>query len=281
MNVERAINRYVYSYAPQLRDLIARRVLLRESRRQSALAVDWGIQQKANWHDIGNSMRSSTVYILGNGPSINQLDEGDFDAFLHHFTIGLNWRAAHHWFMPDIVTLELNTSTLWYPLVDKINSTRPRLVLSAQHLPQVSETTLDQVPIEIADRVRYCTVLPMTGQTPSAYAQSIRDFVRFGSEDGCSTGPSRTSLERIIVSAAIMGAKDIVLVGIDLEGPLFYKPGAEKLAHRTAEGRNFRNNVALRIPILQATLQRLLGVNLWLHAPVGRLRQVLQVHANK
>lgn len=271
----------VYTLVPAARRRVFEQVAEQVTTAHDKLATQWGVPQPAEWASVAQQHDVSTTFILASGSSINDYSEAMFERVRTGWSVAINCWCAHHTHVPNVLMVE---SLLQAEEVAHLEpSCRPSTLLVTRFPAHRRVTTkqLDSVPGGLPNIFRHYVALPMLGLTPSSYADYIVNLLDLRERLPHVLGPNRTSLERAVVIAALAGAREIVLCGVDLRGPHFWgsEPSDALKRHGTDHRKSFRRSVARRIPVLAAVLNSRLGTIVTLGMKRGPLAEVLPLHA--
>jgi len=207
-----------------------------------------------------NSLRNLTIntkkrlFILGTGSSIDAITEDQFKIMKlnNALTIGLNgW--VYHKFIPDIYSLEFDTSGK-SPEADRMIE---RAIILCSSLPKEKPIIFLKMKLGLSKIKKYAfnrckniylySHLRLDNSSPKKYYKSLLFLIgllkkskkTFLSNFLLGSG---SSLERILSYGIISGFKEIIILGVDLEGPHFYDKSiiSKQFIHKTND-RKFRD----------------------------------------
>ena len=212
------------------RRLVNREAAYLRDRPDSAGAMGW---DRRRLSDIFERHERRAFFVLGNGGSVNDLDERQFEFIKQHFSVGLNAWPLHP-FVPDAYAFEL------YEGLGR-DETEFELLVGLAHkkaVPAGREILLLRPrPSSFGRLERLCASLPglrftMYGRANLATRSARRlDLVLKQSLAFLSSAASRSeividngsSVVRMVSLALLQGFKTIVLVGVDLnDGGYFW-----------------------------------------------------------
>ena len=261
---------------PRIFRHVAERVIPAHNR----LAGQWGVRQHAEWASLARQHDVSTTFVLGSGSSINEYSASMFENIRSGWSVAINSWSEHHPFVPDALLIESLID--WEGLARLEPTALPSSIFVTRfaafgHYPT---NGLDSVPEGLREISKHYVALPMIGFTPSSYADYIANLLPLTDSFPHVVGPNRTSIERAVVLAALSGAREVVLCGVDLHGPHFWetKTISALKRHGTDNGNSFRRSVSRRLPVLAAVLKSRLGTTVTLGLERGPLAGVLPVH---
>jgi len=287
------IARMTYTHFPvpwsrrMIHDIFARR----EVHRQTRNAAEWGVEQSANWHEMGLTLTEPrTAFLLGSGDSINTLECDKFGIISEHYSMALNLWSVFHNFVPNAVALEASDAAPLESLLAISASKKMPTILMTGYKPSAANPVLPsshglpQVPKLLKSHVFHYSSMPLLGDTPDAYRSHIKYLLSIAVKSPGLAGPKTSSLERMVFALAVMGAKEIVLCGFDLAGNYFWETKGEAAEadtklHPTASGTRFRTNVLMRLPVLGDVLQEALEVELRVGHATGLLADILPTYS--
>ena len=273
----------VYTLFPLARQTVFGQVAQRVIPAHEERALKWGVLHRADWSAMAQQHDVATTFILGSGYSIKEYSNTMFAQIRSGWSIALNAWREHHAFRPDVLMIETFDRCQWRLLAQDAPSSNPFTILTTRFgsIHGSPTPTLSRVPDSLSNVVRGYVALPMLGLSPSSYASYMSHLLELADCYPHVAGPNRTSVERAVVIAALAGAQEVVLCGIDLSGPPFWdsSPAADRRPHGTDGGRAFRQSVARRIPVLAEVLNSRLGTTVTLGLEFGPLAGVLPLHA--
>jgi hypothetical protein len=189
-----------------------------------------GALQTVDDLDIAARKRSSTVFILGSGSSVNALTEADWAVIGGHDSIGFNYWLIHG-FVPTFYFVELGTASA--------EEDRYIVHLLSRRLPDLTDMPIiveskcwlrtDGVAIRPPSQLRSHLFFyaPYYLRTTSAdvvawVLHRCHSLWRHGSGDLQAMVHHRASLGAVILFAFLAGYESIVLVGVDLNNSLYF-----------------------------------------------------------
>lgn len=278
-----SLAKIVYTSVPTARQQVLERVVARSVLGHNEMAAQWGVPENANWASVAERHNAKKTYVLGSGSSINEYSEAMFEQVGSGWSVALNAWCKHHWFAPDALMVEVFDKNFWEDLARTTSSSRPSEIFVTRLSTVAHSPTrkLKRVPDNLSDVVRHYVAVPMLGLTPSSYAAYVSHLLEMKTRFPHVAGPNRTSVERSMVIAALAGAQEVILCGVDLNGPYFWEgePKGVGKRHATDHGNSYRRSVARRIPVLAEVLNSRLGTTFSLGLQRGSLAGRLPVHA--
>lgn len=275
MQVPRKILKSVYAVVPKARTRILQAFALAESVAERERAAGLGLTRQAQWGDISRNVLNRTVFVLGSGWSIRNLDDARLDIVRQQASFALNAWPVHHEFVATYFLVETTTPSIWEALQTVINHRDCRGILAAQFLDHghsKSASKITAIPPSLMEKTYLYTSLSCLGVTKSSYRANIAALLQAPVwSESVTIGPRSTSVERAVVLAAAAGARDIVLCGIDLRGPYFYEEAPNTNSHSTNSGASFRKSVSRRIVVLADVLRTESKAKLFVSDPIGEL----------
>lgn len=191
-----------------------------------------------------------TIFILGGGSSIDTLSEGQWHHIGQSTSVGLNYWSVHT-FRPDFLAVEIGG--YFSENNPRIRIPTPMEVALETDTPRRRSKILFHGPVDIASRValsaarkkgipvRFYPSLPLRVGTPVEIGKDIRNIFRVN--PAAWTGlpwaiDGWSSISRIVSMALMNGWSNVVLVGVDLEGPYFerHQLFMKKYEHFEREG---------------------------------------------
>lgn len=274
------------------------------TRRMLAALRSRGILQTVDDLDIAARKRSSTVFVLGSGSSVNDLTDADWAVIGRHDSIGFN-----HWliqdFVPTFYFVELSTESLAEDryLADLLCRRLPDL----DDMPIIAESKCwlrpDGVAMNLPRQLRSHLFFyaPYYLRTTSVdvvawVLHRCRSLWRHGNCDLRAMVHHRASLSALVLFAFLAGYEEIVLVGVDLnDSRYFWEANSEVLGgapgppasptgsvHMTVDPTATASEVAVPIDeylsLLDSSVLRPNGVTLSVANPTSRLSSILPVY---
>ena len=212
------------------RRLVNREAAYLRDKPGSAGTIGWGavtLSQLFERHE------PQAFFVLGNGESVNHLDERQFQFIGRHFSVGLNAWPLHP-FVPSAYAFEL------YKLLGR-DETEFEFLVGLAHKKALlanAEMLLLRPPPSSFDRLeRLCANLPglrftMYGranlaiESPGRLDLELKQSLAFLSSAATRSGvllDNGSSVVRMVSLALLQGFKRIVLVGVDLnDGDYFW-----------------------------------------------------------
>lgn len=277
-----SLEKIAYTSVSAARRRILERVVARNVLGHSEMAAQWGVPQSADWGSVAERCNVRRTFILGSGSSINEYSKAMFEQVGLGWSVALNAWCKNHWFTPDALMVEVLDKIFWEELERTASPGRPSEIFVTRLFTAEKSPTknLQRVPDGLRDDVRHYVAVPMLGLSPSSYADYVSHLLAMKDCFPHVTGPNRTSVERAVVMAALAGAEEVILCGVDLNGPSFWEgePRDVSMRHGTDSGKSFRRSVARRLPVLASVLKSRLGATVTLGLERGKLAGVLPVH---
>lgn len=202
-------------------------------------AIQNNVVKSISAWDFGKSKRSDTVFILGSGPSVNELAQRHFDIIRRHDSIGFNMWVAHD-FVPSIYESEAPDChgimyDLWNQKAEKYKDV-PFIVFDC--MTEIID--LKRIPESFIKNMYVASThfIEGDGKEKISYAQSLKNMREkgfFNQGDRIKSVARRRSSGVFNLSLAIqMGYKKIVLVGYDLKKHDYFH-GYDKLKDVNSE----------------------------------------------
>jgi len=249
-------------------------------------------------YNVFSKGASDTLFILGNGTSIKQLDDKKWSIIKQHFSVGVNLWLLHD-FIPDCYSVELSKDAPEGYLLTRseILSSKLRNTSSVSFLlhPRGVHPDTFPIPKEFFGKTfiyRPCQSLSHSVKFPRYAIQRVIRWTCGHYEQDICFGDG-ASIERIISLAIKARKKKIILVGIDLNtSSSFYTNNNHYLAqlggtlpdtakqkttlHKTADSSQKRITVLDTVPLL-AIYAREHGVDVLVENPGSALAAELTV----
>lgn len=198
-----------------------------------------GLVRSTDDLDIAALRRSDTVFILGSGSSVNDLNEADWDTIATSDSIGFNQWLIHS-FVPTFYFVELGCSSLEHDryMVELLCRRLPDLgsmPIIVESKCWIRERSVAyKLPRQLSNRLYfYAPSYHRTTSSPVlawAMRRSSASWKR-GSGDLRTMVHHRASLSAIVLFAFLAGYRDIVLVGVDLNTPYYFWDTNKALLH--------------------------------------------------
>jgi len=181
--------------------------------------------------DIGARKRSKTLYVLGSGPSVNDLAPAQFAQMAQHDSVGFNFWLIHD-FVPTYYLVELSAdkrrNTTFFELLDKRQDVYGQVPLILQYkLWRRSETNFSRLPDSLMENVYLHAPWALLSHHQNLLRPMLGYWRRRVARTGTSWGLDhlvhhRASLVLAVMFGLVCGYEDIVLVGVDLNSPHFF-----------------------------------------------------------
>ena len=191
-----------------------------------------GTAQSINNLCIENYKTSDTIFILGSGSSVNDLTEENWMIINRHDSVGFNFWLIHE-FVPTFYFIEPSAySERFQAVLDLIR----RRSQECDKMPIICEyknwtnsgRTFQEIPIEVEKNAYlYAPYYLRTrlSQIVSVFLRYGRLIGFFGNNNVNSIIHHRATLSAAVMFAAIVGYKNIVLTGIDLNNSSYFWEG--------------------------------------------------------
>lgn len=195
---------------------------------------------EANLRDLNSAMRvRSTVFVLGQGSSINLLTPNEWDAIASGESIALNYWPRYHHFRPTVLLTEVLDAALAKALNRAtITGHTRRIILSG---PAVTHEQfrlgLTSCSSEVLNRLRWLPTFSSPAFTYSGVQAVLEASLKMTREFQQMFVPRYMSIVRATLLAMELGFTDVVLIGVDLQGPYFFDKSSAKVGrqHSTNE----------------------------------------------
>lgn len=188
---------------------------------------------------------TSTVFVLGSGPSINELSDSQWAVIQEHTSIGFNWWLFHE-YVPDLYVFENFSPTQRDLLAERAYEYKKTpLVLKhavsnfspMKHRRRIRELAL--IPLSIRRNIHLSSDTIIPGRTHAELRSAIRFMDRtgiFNTKDQFQWLPKRTASLTFIVALCVRaGFQHIVLCGVDLNRSGYFFSGNSKLMRRYSQ----------------------------------------------
>lgn len=186
---------------------------------------NWAI---TNWHgqllsnDILKFKTSDTIFILGSGPSINDITEKQWAAIAAHDSIGFNWWFAHD-FVPSLYMFQSAHERMLNILKDKYDKYRdvPFLIRGSAFASGKFDFTDERLNLLKNNAVYFVNEYPIAGRCsidPRLLYRYMEAMELLTPGKVSRFVPKwRSSLGLLISLSYIMGYKKIVICGADMQ----------------------------------------------------------------
>lgn len=305
--LSRSIGESPSQLRPELDTVWADIRLTHDARRALASMRSRGLLRSVADLDIAARKRSSTVFVLGSGSSVNSLTEADWDVIGEYDSIGFNLWLVHD-FVPTFYFIELGTESLAADMADtyQVELLRQRLP-DLNGMPIIVESkcwlrpngVAYPVPRQLRSSLFFYAPYYLRTTSVDVVAwvlRRARPLWRHGSRDLRAMVHHRASLSALVLFAFLAGYEEIVLVGVDLnDSRYFWETNSDVLkgavgpptdgnsqAHVTVDPTATRSEVAVPIDhylrLLDLSVLRPSGVTLTVANPASRLSSFLPVY---
>lgn len=222
------------------RDLLWKGLVRRESQSLRVLAPAAGISALSREHSIGfeTGPKSHTFFVLGNGGSVNELSQSNFDAIQAGVSVGINAWPLHP-FSPTLFAFEY-WGYSFAPDPELTYLVRAAELKLAQGPTRGLLFLRPGLPASLSAVVR---LSPSSSQRAAMYGRAnvfsqsqvalrqdlaqILKLIRRGRLSPSVLPDNGSSVVRMIFLGLILGFREIVLVGVDLNGsPYFWEDPA-------------------------------------------------------
>ena len=217
---------------------------LRDQRQSIFIAAKLGLKVLDLRHfKLSDDKESDTLFILGSGESVSELDENQFSRIANHLSVGINLWVSHD-FVPDAYSFEAGP---FPPLTNEI----PQMVHMGRDLarPEVltrkpkvlllrpGAPSRESQFLPIPQQLRARTYVYGRSNVPELYSRiaklGVRDFLRSYLRVRAprhALPDNGATVVRMIFLGLALGYQKIVLVGIDLNRSSYfwYSPGFVK-----------------------------------------------------
>jgi hypothetical protein len=194
--------------------------------------------------DISSLKSSETVFILGSGPSINDISDDRWEFIRKHDTLGFNWWPLHR-VVPKIYVFEsIQTNSELFPYFMKMLQSCADAYLDTIKIVNAIEDIdfrgqlLYTAPEEFKRNMYVALAVPVVARNVDELRRGLRFILRMGGLAPCRSIPwlfkYGGSVTAMIDLALRIGYKRIVLCGIDL-GPQEYFYQDPQLYPETAD----------------------------------------------
>jgi hypothetical protein len=198
---------------------------MRDLRNQHTTRRDAGIPL-FNGVDLAAYKKSDTLFILGSGPSINQIRRERWETIAQHDSVGMNFWLYHR-FVPTFYFYEAFGADEWHDLYRRFRTLSDQRASDYLHVPKVMTRLEFKDPGLFAEaspewRKNAYTVytLPVVARTRKEFRGGIRTVGKFGlfkPATRISMLFKYTSSMTLLLSLAVrMRYRSIVLCGVDL-----------------------------------------------------------------
>ena len=179
--------------------------------------------------------RGETAFIMGSGPSINELSEQQWQVIGSGTTVGVNWWTEHD-FVPDLYVFENLSERHRQMLIARSDDYMNTPMILKQFLtnfsPAVHRQRMEQLallPQDVRSRIHLCSDLLIPGRTEKELRRAYRNVERLGlfqPRERFQWVVKRTSSLTFLIALCLRaGFEQIVLCGVDLDRPgTFYEP---------------------------------------------------------
>jgi hypothetical protein len=274
------------------------------ARRRIAMMRSQGVLKSVDDLNMAARKRSSTVFVLGSGSSVNNLAAADWAAIREHDSIGFNlWLIRD--FVPTFYFVELGTGSAEE---DKyISDLLCRRLSGMNGMPVIVESkcwlrpdgVASDLPHELFGHLYFYAPYYLRTTSVNVVAWVLRHSRRFWHRGSCDLRAMvhhRASLSALVLFAFLAGYEEIVLVGVDLNDPrYFWETNPEILGgaagppfsqtgqvHRTVDPTATASEGAVPIDeylrLLDSSVLRPNGVTLSVGSPRSRLSSFLPVY---
>lgn len=279
----------------------------REQRSVTQLAANAGLATLSTsgpaW--IHDNHRELPFFVLGNGASVNALTPRDFSAIQAGVSIGINAWPLHP-FTPTYFSFEYGRDSFSPDpeLVQLVNIAQTKLFSGeAKGLlflrPGAPALTRALVPLAAEGSSRSL----MYGRA-NLFAQDLRSLeedltwllkqIRDSLVSPSTLPDNGSSVIRMVFLALILGFRDVVLVGVDLNGSDYFweedkffagegesfslgpRPRSDGTSTESTENRPFP--VSVFLAALAPLAERILGARIWCASPSSLLAQFLPIY---
>lgn len=187
--------------------------------------------REANLDDLALAMRAhSTMFVLGQGSSINLLTPNEWAAIASANSIALNYWPRYHHFRPTMLLTEGLDASLAEALnrVTTTGHTR-RIILSGPAVTQNKfRLGLTHCSSEALDRLRWVPAFSSPAFSYPGVQAVLETSLKLARESRQIFLPRYMSIVRATLLAMELGFTKVILIGVDLQGPYFFdEPSAE------------------------------------------------------
>lgn len=237
--------------------------------------------------------RGDTAFIMGSGPSINDLTGQQWEIIRGGTTIGVNWWTKHD-FVPDLYVFERLTDGPRQMLLSRAEDYANTPMILKQCLTNFSPVIhrwrmelISLLPKGLRSRLYLSSDLLVPGRTEEELRRAFRTAERLGffrSRERFQWVVKRTSSLTFLICLCVRaGFRDIVLCGVDLNRPgTFYdtKPTASSngLIHETQDPSVKVLPISDVLRLLNDEVLRAKNERLFIANPTSRLASFLPVY---
>ena len=191
--------------------------------------------------------RGGTAFILGSGPSINELTEPQWEVICGGTTIGVNWWTRHE-FVPDLYVFENLSERHRQMLLARSDDYANTPMILKQFLtnfsPAIHRRRMKQIallPMDLRSHLYLSSDFLIPGRTEAELRRAYRYVDRLGflrPRERFQWVVKRTSSLTFLIGLCLRaGFQQIVLCGVDLNRPgAFYEPQSVAQPDRTVHG---------------------------------------------
>lgn len=169
-------------------------------------------------------MKNGTLFILGSGPSVANLNKADFDFFSEGFSIGINTWVLHP-FIPDAYTYEFDPDSrlLGFLQRDEVLRAEPKILMLRPRGPH-EYGNYRKLPVALRSGAVIYGRTNLHTRKPSNIWRDYRSSMRWlGNRRDVRVLPDNgATVARMVSLGVLSGFRRIVLVGVDLVGTDYF-----------------------------------------------------------
>jgi len=244
---------------------------------------------------------SKTLFILGSGASVEDLQREDFSVIADGFSVGVNAWPVHD-FIPTAYAFEpcrnpAKRDAISHALQRQEIHEKPPLILFEINSLRVNRTKRISIPDALIANIFLYAKLPSITKNPDILIQSLRNFLLQAKEgkspEWLSFGQN-ASIERLALLGVTLGFTDIVFVGVDLNNTSYFweknpeyltrrglsalESGQTGSVHKTADPKQKPIPTQIVIKIIAQLARKIHGADLWVSSPKSALAEFLPVY---
>lgn len=244
----------------------------------------------------------NTLFILGSGASVCELNKTNFSHIRNNVSIGINTWPLHP-FVPDFYAFEYfrnpgkKVDLLSEALQrDEVLSKKPYFLIKDSVLSASSYQCI-RIPAKLKDRMLYYTSLPILTRDVSLLSQAYHDLIQLQAAEWiplCCTADRGASIVRIASLSVLLGFKNIVFVGVDLNNTQYFwqkdegiikrwntaelSSGQTGKVHKTDDPSETRFTVTEVLQAMQEVARVNYGVSMWTTSSKSALSSFLNLY---
>lgn len=252
--------------------------------------------------DLLRMKSSDTLFVLGSGPSINQISAERWDVIAAHDSVGFNW-WLYHSFVPKFYFLESMEKTVspeafdaYLALVARRAADYASTIKVAMEFHRQGTQTLDHLPPAFKENLFAAHKVEAPARNGNELVRALRYLQRRGAFEVSGHFTSLVKYAASLTTMLVFGLKldyrRIVLCGIDLKTPdyffenrLFYPkswepPAAERNgSHDTDVPLRWRVPVTRAVAVIKQQLLEPAGIELYVESEDSALWPIIPLFA--